>query len=329
VVHLPNKSIRFERNGNNLYVYRLPNATPDKQIQKLNTVKENKAFYTHRQFERAKRRRDLYHALGTPSILDFKVMLTSLTMKILVRESAKRTKFFPSKNGVSINYSPCMIMHQRNLDYNQHCRYELGSYVEAHDEPTPLNSNASRSSDCISLYYTDNIQGGHDLLHLQTNFKIICHSITQVPMATSIMHQVHTLAANEGLPEGLKITHRTWHTFYDHAWLAGVDYHHNIHEEAKKTDFKHENDEEEDDEDNEDDTDIDPETDPDEDEVRDMRVQVDNVRDSRDEDVEDILLQTNSDQNQDLRLNEAEKYQKQRMCKKTLQALKKRMNKSF
>jgi hypothetical protein len=51
---------------------------------------------------------------------------------------------------------------------------------------------------------------------------------------------------------------------------------------------------------------IDPETDPDEDEVNDIRVQVDNVRDSTVEDVEDILPQTNSDQNQDLRMNETE-----------------------
>jgi hypothetical protein len=43
-------------------------------------VEENKSFYTQRQFERAKRARDLYHALGTPSINDFKAMLRMNTI---------------------------------------------------------------------------------------------------------------------------------------------------------------------------------------------------------------------------------------------------------
>ena len=36
---------------------------------------ENKAFYTNRQFAKAKKARELYHALGTPSVQDFKAML--------------------------------------------------------------------------------------------------------------------------------------------------------------------------------------------------------------------------------------------------------------
>jgi hypothetical protein len=38
-------------------------------------VEDNQAFYTHRQFERAKRALNLYHALWTPSIPDFKAIL--------------------------------------------------------------------------------------------------------------------------------------------------------------------------------------------------------------------------------------------------------------
>jgi hypothetical protein len=56
---------------------------------------------------------------------------TTLIIKMLVTESGK-----------SNNYSPCMIMRQKNLDDNQHCRYAFGSYVQAHDGPTPLNSKA-------------------------------------------------------------------------------------------------------------------------------------------------------------------------------------------
>lgn len=76
VVHISDdKEVRFNRLGNNLYVYKPPINNYINKAQLLNTVEENKSFYTQRQFDRAKRARDLYHALGTPSIHDFKAML--------------------------------------------------------------------------------------------------------------------------------------------------------------------------------------------------------------------------------------------------------------
>jgi hypothetical protein len=41
----------------------------------LNTVKENKRMYTDHQVDRAKKAQELYHALGTPSIKDFKAII--------------------------------------------------------------------------------------------------------------------------------------------------------------------------------------------------------------------------------------------------------------
>jgi hypothetical protein len=89
--------------------------------------------------------------------------------KILVSESAKKLNFFPSKNGVSQYYSPRTILHQRNLDYNKHCQYVFGSYIQAHDNTNPKNSNSPWTVDCIYLRYRDNFQGGHELLNLETN----------------------------------------------------------------------------------------------------------------------------------------------------------------
>jgi hypothetical protein len=37
-------------------------------------IDENKVFFTHHQFERAKRARDLYHALGMPSTIDLRLL---------------------------------------------------------------------------------------------------------------------------------------------------------------------------------------------------------------------------------------------------------------
>ena len=73
-VHLPHKEVKFQRIGLNLYVFK-PETVTQSGIQFINTVEENSRFYTQRQFQRAKKARELYHALGTPSLNDFKAIL--------------------------------------------------------------------------------------------------------------------------------------------------------------------------------------------------------------------------------------------------------------
>ena len=76
VVHLPDKPVKFTRTDQGLYVFKPSiKQTTSQEVQLLNTIDENKAFYTHWQFEKAKRARDLYHVLGTPSTHDFKAIL--------------------------------------------------------------------------------------------------------------------------------------------------------------------------------------------------------------------------------------------------------------
>ena len=44
----------------------------------VNTIDKNKMFFTQKQYQRAKKARELFHALGTPSIKDFKnVIITN------------------------------------------------------------------------------------------------------------------------------------------------------------------------------------------------------------------------------------------------------------
>ena len=412
IVHLPDKTVRFERIGMNLYVFKPTTRIRAENAQMLNTLEENKTFYTERQFQRAKRARDLFHALGTPSINDFKAIirmntinnnpvttddikiaekifgpdigtlkgkttrrkplpvvndyieipkeliqaqrevtlcmdgmkvngqsflttisrnimyrtaqwvknqtaevyrdaliqvfrvyntggfkittihcdnefrplmeqisnefqvtmnyanpqehvpeaernnrvikervraayhrlpfkhLPRLMIKILVTESARKLNFFPAKNGISPYYSPRMILHQRNLDYARHCQYTFGTYVQAHEEPVFSNTNAPRSLDCIFLRYNDNVQGGHELLHLPTNSLITRRTITPLPLTPAIMNQVHALAVQENMPDGLKISNRTGQLFYDSAWIAGVDYDNEAFEDAQDEDYE-------------------------------------------------------------------------------------------
>jgi hypothetical protein len=81
----------------------------------------------------------------------------------------------------------------------------MGTYVQAHEEPKHSSTNAPRSFDCIYLRYKDNLQGGHELLHLPTNSIITRRNTTPVPITPTIVKQVHTLAQTEDMPSGLKI----------------------------------------------------------------------------------------------------------------------------
>ena len=83
--------------------------------------------------------------------------LPKIMVKYLVSESAKKLNFFPSKNGISKYYSPRMILHQENLDYNKHCKFTFGEYVLGHNEPSPSNIIAPRAIDYTYLRPASNI----------------------------------------------------------------------------------------------------------------------------------------------------------------------------
>jgi hypothetical protein len=150
--------------------------------------------------------------------------LPRLMVQTIVTDSAKKLNFFPAQHGISPYYSPRMILHQRHLDYDKHCQIGFGTFVQALNEPNPSNTTASRSLDCIYLRYNDSHQGGHDLLHLQTNKLITRRKVFQLPISPGVIQQVHRLAQQDGQPEGLKITNKTGRLLYDQAWIAGVDY---------------------------------------------------------------------------------------------------------
>jgi hypothetical protein len=132
-------------------------------------------------------------------------------------ESTKKLNFFPNKYGVSKVFSPRMIMHHENLDYERHCKYQIGEFVQAHEEPTHSNTDASRSLDCIYLRPLDNAQGGHELLRLQTNKVVKRRNLTKVPITPSIIKQVHALTEMDEMPRGLKITNRANQVIFNSA----------------------------------------------------------------------------------------------------------------
>jgi hypothetical protein len=77
VVHTPTNEVRFKPLSNGLYSLNPKRTTEHPpttamQFQFMNTLEENKKFFTPRQFERAKLARDLFHSLGCPSLKNLK-----------------------------------------------------------------------------------------------------------------------------------------------------------------------------------------------------------------------------------------------------------------
>ena len=85
--------------------------------------------------------------------------LPRILVKYMVSEAARKLNYFPAKHGISKYYSPRMIVHKENIDYDKHCKFVLGEYVQAHDKPLIKNTNAPRSLDCIYLRPTVSHQG--------------------------------------------------------------------------------------------------------------------------------------------------------------------------
>ena len=114
-------------------------------------------------------------------------------MKMLVMESAKKLNFFPNKCGISQYYSPRQIVHREALDYDRHCRYPIGQYVQAHDNPNPTNTQAARTID--ALYLRPGNQSGHQVLDISTNQIIDRSYVTPLPVTPAVIAAVEAIAA--------------------------------------------------------------------------------------------------------------------------------------
>jgi hypothetical protein len=81
IVHMNKGKLKFDYNPKGLYTYKVSDEYLKKQSHLINTVKENRVGYTQRQFEQAKRARELYHIIGMPTIELFKALIKMNAIK--------------------------------------------------------------------------------------------------------------------------------------------------------------------------------------------------------------------------------------------------------
>jgi hypothetical protein len=81
IVRMDNGKMKFKCNPEGLYTFEVSNKYLKKENHLIKTVKENRVGYTERQFEQAKRARELYHIVGMPTIDTFKTLIKMNAIK--------------------------------------------------------------------------------------------------------------------------------------------------------------------------------------------------------------------------------------------------------
>jgi hypothetical protein len=97
---------------------------------------------------------------------------------------------FPSDSGVSDVYSPREIVTGMKMDYQKHCKARFGSYVEASVDPTITNTLQARTTPCIVLGPTGNLQGAVKCYSLETKQILDRRDITPLLMPDRVIKRV-------------------------------------------------------------------------------------------------------------------------------------------
>ena len=113
--------------------------------------------------------------------------------------STDRPNWVPAKHGVSKYYSPATIVTGKLLEYEKHCKYEFGTYIQDHTQNNLMNVMEERAIDCVYLHRNENDQGGHILLNLNTGKKITHGRITALPLPMVVREKVEKMADEQGI----------------------------------------------------------------------------------------------------------------------------------
>ena len=130
--------------------------------------------------------------------------------KAMLIEMAKFAVFwlnsFPHPLGISQTESPRRLVTGENIDYNKHCRYEFGQYVQCHEQHD--NTMAPRTVGAIALRPTGNRQGSYYFLSLNSGRIITRNHATPLPMPQEVLARVENLAMAQQMQPGLVFGNR-------------------------------------------------------------------------------------------------------------------------
>jgi hypothetical protein len=100
---------------------------------------------------------------------------------------------FPFKDSCSEVYSPCMIMNEVNLKFEQ-CKVPQLAYVLAHNKPNLTKSTEPCTFDGIYVCLLTNMPGGHEAFNLHSSRVIHRRNVSQLPVSNQVIVAVEALA---------------------------------------------------------------------------------------------------------------------------------------
>ncbi len=117
----------------------------------------------------------------------------------IITEMAKHSVFwlnsFPSENGVSTSMIPRTIITGQMVDFNKHCRFQFGEYVQTHEQHD--NSMVPRTIGALAMRPTGNTQGSFYFYSLSTGRIINRRHATKLPMSAEVIERVQLLSAKQ------------------------------------------------------------------------------------------------------------------------------------
>ena len=113
----------------------------------------------------------------------------------------------PPQSNFGNDLSPRTIVTGQRLDFKRHCRFQLGEYVQTHEQHN--NSMMSRTVGALALRPTGNAQGGFYFLSLSTGRVLNRLRATALPMPDNVVDQVHQMARQQRANPGLMFGSRS------------------------------------------------------------------------------------------------------------------------
>lgn len=99
---------------------------------------------------------------------------------------------FSHPNSVLDMLSPCTIITGQRVDFNHHCKYEFGQYMQTHEQHD-TNTMAPCTIGALAMCPTGNAQGNYYFFSLSTRLFINHTHATSLPMSNDVIECMHAL----------------------------------------------------------------------------------------------------------------------------------------
>ena len=119
---------------------------------------------------------------------------------------ANMLNYFPTKQVISSEISPCSILTGESLEYKKHLTLQPGQYFKVHEDEGPRKSDKYRTQGAMCLGPCGNLQGGFKFTSLQNGRNITRYNWYEIIIPKTVINRVNVLGKYQ--PENFIINDR-------------------------------------------------------------------------------------------------------------------------